>query len=218
VIFGPRRNRMRELAEYEERLVALEQRRAGPSEEITAVNLQLRDEPARHTAALAQWMQDSEEGDRPAPRIPELEAAIADRQAEYEAAGRIYDETLRQRAGHVARNRDRLVRDVRKEKERRRPSTGPSLTAWHQHEGNSSTCAVKKCGWAFSRPRRSSRSRTRKRSPVPARPCRSRCDRASRRASLPSRCSSSCGQTRSSARTLRPSTSTRLLKERRLRS
>jgi hypothetical protein len=83
---GPRRNRWRDLLEFEERLGELEQRRAALMEEIGALNLQLRDEPGRHTAALAQWMQEGENGNRPASRVPELEAAIADRQAEHEAA------------------------------------------------------------------------------------------------------------------------------------
>ena len=54
------------------------------------------------------------QGDRPGSRVAELEAAIADRRAEYDASGRIYDEILLKRAEHVARNRDRLRRDVRK--------------------------------------------------------------------------------------------------------
>jgi hypothetical protein len=54
------------------------------------------------------------QGDRPGSRVAELEAAIADRRAEYDASGRIYDEILLKRAEHVARNRDRLRRDVRR--------------------------------------------------------------------------------------------------------
>jgi hypothetical protein len=116
--FGPKRNRWRDLVEYEERLVEVEQRRTALIEEIGALNLQLREEPARHTTALARWMEGGEKGERPASRVPELEAAVADRQAEYEAAGRIYDQTLLERAEHVARNRKRFMGDVRKAKEK----------------------------------------------------------------------------------------------------
>jgi hypothetical protein len=57
----------------------------------------LRDEPARHTAALAQWLESGEKSERPTSRIPELEA-------------------LQRRAEHVDRNRGRFERDVRKAK------------------------------------------------------------------------------------------------------
>lgn len=87
-------------------------------DEIGALNLHLRDEPGRHTAALAQWMQEGEGGDRPTSRVPDLEAAIADRQAEHEAAGLTYDRLLRERAEHVVRNRGRFTRDVRKAKKK----------------------------------------------------------------------------------------------------
>ena len=40
---GPRRNRWKDLLEYEQRLAELEQHRAGLMEEISALNLQLRD-------------------------------------------------------------------------------------------------------------------------------------------------------------------------------
>jgi hypothetical protein len=115
---GPRRNRWRDLLEYEERLAELEQHRTALMEEIGALSLQLRDEPGRHTAALARWMQEGENGDRPVSRVPELEAAIADRQAEHEAAGLTYDQALRERAEHVVRNRDRFTRDIQKAKEK----------------------------------------------------------------------------------------------------
>ena len=115
---GPRRNRWRDLFEYEERLAELEQRRTALLEEISALNLQLQEEPGRHTAALARWMQEGERGDRPVSRVPEFEAAVGDRQAEYEAAGLTYDQLLRQRAEHVVSNRGRFASDVRKAKEK----------------------------------------------------------------------------------------------------
>jgi hypothetical protein len=114
---GPRRNRWQDLLAYEERLLELEQRRTALHEEIAALNLQLQEEPGRHTAALAAWMEAGERDERPVSRVPELQAALADRQAEYEAAGLRYDQTLRERAEHVMRNRSRFVRDVAKAKE-----------------------------------------------------------------------------------------------------
>ena len=115
---GPRRNRWRDLLGYEERLAELERHRSGLMEEIGALNLQLHEEPGRHTAALARWMQEGENGHRPVSRVPELEAALADRQAEHEAAGLTFDQTLRERAEHVTRNRGRFTRDVEKAKEK----------------------------------------------------------------------------------------------------
>jgi hypothetical protein len=115
---GPRRNRWRDLLAYEERLVELEQRRAALHEEIGALNLHLQEEPRRHTAALAAWMRDGEQGERPVSRVPELQATLADHQAEYEAAGLRYAETLQERAEHVAKNRRPFVRDVEKAKKK----------------------------------------------------------------------------------------------------
>ena len=111
---GPRRNRWRDLVEYEEQLVAIEQRRAALHEEITALNLRVNEEPARHTAALASWMEEGEKGERPTTRLAELEAARVERKSEYDALGVQYERTLRKRAEHVVRNRDRFVRDVQK--------------------------------------------------------------------------------------------------------
>ena len=113
---GPRRNRWRDLAEFEDKLAGLEQRRAALSEEIAALNLKLHDEPTRHTAALAAWLENGETGERPGSRVPELEQAIQDRQAEYDAAGLQYNKLLRERAEHVAGNRGRFQRDIRKAK------------------------------------------------------------------------------------------------------
>jgi hypothetical protein len=115
---GPKRNRWTDLAAFEDELAEIEQRRTALLEEIGALNLQVQEEPARHTAALASWMETGEQGERPASRIPELQAALADRQAEYEASGLRYDRLLRQRAEHVARNRRAMSRDVRKAKEK----------------------------------------------------------------------------------------------------
>ena len=115
---GPRRNRWRDLLVYAERLLELEQRRAALHEEIGAINLQLQEEPARHRAALAAWMRDGEQRERPASRVPELEAELADRQAEYEAAGLRYEETLHERVEHIAKNRRRCERYVAKEREK----------------------------------------------------------------------------------------------------
>ena len=109
---GPRRNCWQELLTYEERLGEIEQRRAALIEEIAALNLKLQEESSRHTAALASWMEADEEGERPASRASELQAAIADRQAEYDALGFQYDATLQKRAEHVTRNRNRFLRDV----------------------------------------------------------------------------------------------------------
>ena len=63
-------------------------------------------------------MEAGEQGERPVFRVPELQAALVDRQAEYEAAGLRYDQTLRERAEHVRKNRGRFVSDVRKAKEK----------------------------------------------------------------------------------------------------
>jgi hypothetical protein len=109
---GPRRNRWRDLAAYENEMVDLEQRRAAILEEIAALNMRSRDEPARHTAELAAWMEAGEQDERPASRAAELQAAIADRQAEYDALGIQYNATLRRRADHVTKNRGRFMRDV----------------------------------------------------------------------------------------------------------
>ena len=67
---GPRRNKWRDLLELEERLVELEQRRAELREEIAALNLQLQDEPDRHTEALAEWMRAGEPLDVSCGRRP----------------------------------------------------------------------------------------------------------------------------------------------------
>jgi hypothetical protein len=115
---GPKRNRWRDLLEFEERLAEIEQRRTALLEEIAALNLSLNDEPARHTDALARWLAAGEEGERPASRALELQAAVADKQAEYEALGKRYDATLIERAEHVASNRRRFQRDVEKAKEK----------------------------------------------------------------------------------------------------
>jgi hypothetical protein len=109
---GPRRNRWRDLAAFDNELVEIEQRRAALLEEIAALNMQLQDEPARHTAALAAWMEAGEQDERPASRAAELQAALADRQAEYDALGIQYDATLRRRVDHVTKNRGRFKRDV----------------------------------------------------------------------------------------------------------
>jgi hypothetical protein len=114
---APRRNRWRDLLEYDERLVELEQQRAALQEDSAALRLQINQEPARHTAALARWMEEGGKGERPVSRLPELEAALVDRQADYEAAGIRYDQTLRERAEHVAKNRGRFARDVQKAKD-----------------------------------------------------------------------------------------------------
>lgn len=113
---GPRRNRWKDLLEFEERMVEIEQRRAALLEEIGAVNLQINNEPQRHTAALATWMEEGEKGDRPASRLPELQAELADRQAEYEALGTSYERVLAQRVEHVAKNRGRFRSAVQKAK------------------------------------------------------------------------------------------------------
>jgi hypothetical protein len=113
---GPRRNRWKDLLEFEERMVEIEQRRAALIEEIGAVNLQINNEPQRHTAALATWMEEGEKDDRPASRLPELQAELADRQAEYEALGTSYNRVLAQRIEHVAKNRSRFQSDVQKAK------------------------------------------------------------------------------------------------------
>jgi hypothetical protein len=87
-------------------------------EDIAALNLRLQQEPAKHTTELASWMEGGEKGARPVSRVAELQAAVADKQAEYDAAGLRYDQLLQRRAEYVAANRKRFVKDARKEKER----------------------------------------------------------------------------------------------------
>jgi hypothetical protein len=114
---GPRRNRWRDLLEFEEQLVEIEQRRAALIEETGALHLRINNEPQRHTLALATWMEEGEQGERPLSQLLELQAELADRQAEYEALGERYNRVLVQRVEHVAKNRERFKRDVRKAKE-----------------------------------------------------------------------------------------------------
>jgi hypothetical protein len=114
----PKTRRWRDLLAFDKQLAELEQRRAVLLEDVAALNLRLQTEPAKHTAELASWMEGGEKGARPVSRVSELQAAVADRQAEYDASGLRYDQLLEQRAEHVARNRKRFVRDARKAKEK----------------------------------------------------------------------------------------------------
>jgi hypothetical protein len=114
---GPRRNRWKELHDFEQGLVEIEQRRTVLLEDLTALNLELANEPQRHTAALAEWMAAGEQGERPLSRVPALEAEKTERQAECDALGIRYDQMLRERAEHVQKNRRRLVADVDKQKQ-----------------------------------------------------------------------------------------------------
>jgi hypothetical protein len=111
---GPKRNRWKDLAAYEEQLISIEQRRTALLEEIGGLNVELRNEPDRHTAELAEWLEAGSQGERPAPRASDLEHRVADLQAEYEALGLHYDKTLRERAEHVVKNRARFASDMRK--------------------------------------------------------------------------------------------------------
>lgn len=112
--FAPKRNRWRDLNDFEQRLVEIEQRRARLLEDVQRLRTEREAEPGRHSAVLADWITGGEKGTKPLSRLEELDRQIADAQAEYEALGIAYERLLRERSDHVADNRDRMGADVTK--------------------------------------------------------------------------------------------------------
>src|SRR5829696_10478650 len=70
---SPRRNRWRDVAEFDERIAKLEQRQADIGREIGELEERLRQAPAAHEQRLAEWIAAGERGDRPLSEAPELE-------------------------------------------------------------------------------------------------------------------------------------------------
>jgi hypothetical protein len=70
----------------------------------------LANEPQRHADAVAHWALGGEKGARPESRVVELEAEHRAAEGERDGLAVAVDRVLEERARHVERNRDRLVK------------------------------------------------------------------------------------------------------------
>src|SRR5215204_3890447 len=111
---SPRRNRWRDVAEFDERIAKLEQRQADIGREIGELEERLRQAPAAHEQRLAEWIAAGERGDRPLSEAPELEALLAERRADVQAVAVVIERTAQEKVDYVTRHRDRILADAAK--------------------------------------------------------------------------------------------------------
>ena len=112
--FSPRRNRWVAVAEFDARVLELEQRQLA----ATATSQQLHEQeataPAQDAARLAAWELDGREGPRPDPELPRIRERIAAVRAEWDGLVQAIAQVLDEKAEYVERHRKRLVRDADK--------------------------------------------------------------------------------------------------------
>lgn len=111
---GPKRNRWRDLQRFDERLAAVDRRQAEVRAQLEEVKREREAEPAAYKAAIADWLQAGEKGEKPTSRLEELDRRIAELQAEAEAQGLVRERLLVERGEHVRTNRKRMAADVNK--------------------------------------------------------------------------------------------------------
>jgi hypothetical protein len=111
---SPRRNRWREVAEYDRKVAELDAESQRVREQATAVHEQLRDAPAADHDARARWIAKGRPGRPPTASVPELERQRDDLQAELDALDHLRRETLGEKGSCVQRHRSRLARDAEK--------------------------------------------------------------------------------------------------------
>jgi predicted flap endonuclease-1-like 5' DNA nuclease len=114
---SPRRNRWRDIAEFDSRIASLEQKQTRLTDEISGLQEQRAQAEETDREALARWVAD-EAGPRPTPTLPAIEERITELGAERDALTAAVANVLNEKAGYVERHRRRLVRDA--EKARRR--------------------------------------------------------------------------------------------------
>jgi hypothetical protein len=115
---SPRRNRWKAIAAFDERVAACDRRQ----EELNAERADLRAQVAgaddAHADAVAQWMHNGQSGPKPVSAKQELEAAVADCDAESAAVGKLLERILVERMQYVVAHRSALTRDADKDVQR----------------------------------------------------------------------------------------------------
>jgi hypothetical protein len=109
---SPQRNRWPEIAEFDDRVAELEQRRAALSAELADLHQRQQAAPMADAERLAAWQLDGQKGPRPEPQLPAIDDAIRQRQADSDGLTLAIGKRLEEKAAFVARHRSRLVKQA----------------------------------------------------------------------------------------------------------
>jgi hypothetical protein len=112
--FSPRKNRWKEISEFDLRASELDSRRTEIAARSQEAHTQLANAHTTDADALARWIANGERGDRPESVRPHLEREIADLTRESDALVLAAGRELQAKASHVARHRDRLSKEARR--------------------------------------------------------------------------------------------------------
>lgn len=111
----PRRALGSDLDRLDEQIAELEQRQRAAGEDVNELRQRLANAPTTTAQALAAWELSGQQGERPAPHAPTLEAQLVDVEATRDGLEAAVDELLERKAAFVERHRDRLVADADRE-------------------------------------------------------------------------------------------------------
>lgn len=109
--FSPRRNRWKEIVEFDKRVAELEQRLTAKQDELRQAQEARSVAPAKDDEALAAWIGQGEKGNPPEPTADALDCRIAQVERECGGLRRATDDLLDAKAAYVEQHRRRLVRD-----------------------------------------------------------------------------------------------------------
>lgn len=113
----PRRAVGSELTRLDEQIAELEQRHRAAGEEVGELRQRLANAATTTAQAHAAWELSGQQGERPAPHAPALEAQLVDAEAARDGLAAAVDELLERKGTFVERNRARLVADADREVE-----------------------------------------------------------------------------------------------------
>ncbi len=115
---SPRRNRWPGLLEIDERLDRLDLEQQELIARLAELHDRRQGADERYHQALARWMADGQDGERPEPEAAALDAEIVDMSARHAALDELRALELERKVAYVEKRRGSLVRDAEKDVER----------------------------------------------------------------------------------------------------
>lgn len=109
---GPFRDRWLDVRKFNERAAELEQRQAEVHRRIAELGEQLLNAPGRDAQALSAWQLAGEQGPRPEPERPRIEAELEAAKLEWESFNHAVAAVLLEKTEYIDRHRKRLVHEA----------------------------------------------------------------------------------------------------------